>query len=91
MTQRREPLFLARETFRRRRLMDAARVLPFAGLFLVLLPMLWPAPAGEAPNAAREGVYLFIVWFALVVAAWALSRRLATVMEPDPADDGKEL
>ncbi|NYS23881.1 hypothetical protein HUK65_02675 [Rhodobacteraceae bacterium 2376] len=91
MTRRPEPLFLARETFRRRRLMDAARVLPFAGLFLVLLPMLWPVPVGEAPNAAREGVYLFVVWLALVVAAWALSRRLVAVMEPDPADDGKEL
>ena len=91
MSRRREPLFLARETFRRRRLMDAARVLPFAGLFLILLPILWPVPQGAAPAAAREGVYLFAVWIALVAAAWALSRRLSAVMEPDQSDDRQEL
>ncbi|MCC5983470.1 MAG: hypothetical protein JJU42_03795 [Rhodobacteraceae bacterium] len=80
MSAPQEPLFVARETFRRRRLMDAARLLPVLGLFLVLLPMMWPAPEGEAPRAAREGVYLFLVWFGLIIAAAVLARRLSAVL-----------
>ncbi len=89
MSAPREPLFLARETFRRRRLMDAARLLPFIGLFLILLPVLWPTAEGEAPNAALEGVYLFAVWLLLLGAAWALASRLSAVMNADRgrADD----
>jgi hypothetical protein len=68
------PLFLERESYRRRRLMDAARILPVAGLVLFLLPALWMR--SEAPNTAGEAVYLFAVWAALIVAAGLIARPL---------------
>ncbi len=42
----RAPLVLARKVYRRRRLRDAARILPFLGLFLMLLPALWAPGRG---------------------------------------------
>lgn len=70
----RTPLFLERETYRRRRLMDAARILPVVGFVLILLPVLWTR--GRALSTAMEAVYLFVLWLVLVLAAALLSRPL---------------
>ena len=82
----RAPLFLPRPEYRQRRLVDAARLLPVFGGFLVFLPILW-APAG-APgrDTAQDGMYLFVIWAVLVgLAAW-FAPGLA-----DAADDGENL
>ncbi|MGY6635085.1 MAG: hypothetical protein ACXIU8_15285 [Alkalilacustris sp.] len=90
------PLYLARASYRRRRAMDAARLLPFIGIFLFVLPRLWgdagadPGAADPGAAAAREGVYLFVVWGGLVVAAAALSRILRTRAEEDGAEGRTE-
>ncbi|MCG6884137.1 MAG: hypothetical protein LJE62_10335 [Silicimonas sp.] len=77
MAQGPQPEFLEREAYRRRRLADAARVLPFFGLVLLLLPGLWQTTSGAL-------VYIFTVWGVLIlIAAW-LSRQLAR----RPPDDG---
>ena len=67
-----EPLFLARESYRRRRLGDAAKLVPIVGLILFLLPLLWAA-------SARTGggiVYIFVIWAALIVLIGFISKRL---------------
>jgi hypothetical protein len=61
----RPPLFLPRPGYRRRRLIDAARLLPVFG------------------DTAPDGIYLFVVWAALVVVAAWLAPGLA-----DAADEG---
>lgn len=82
MKPARQPLFVAPRIYRSRRLRDAARILPVAGLALMLLPMLW-TPAGEAARStARDGIYLFVLWGALILAARLLAPRLS---EDDPA------
>ncbi|WP_052261949.1 hypothetical protein [Leisingera sp. ANG-M1] len=67
-----------RQTYRRRRLMDIARLLPVLGAVLLALPLLWPE-ASTHP-AARDGVsmstaiiYVFAVWVALIGACFAFS------------------
>ncbi len=68
-----QPLFLERASFRRRRLGDAARVLPVAALLAVLLPVWWiPAEVSFAAGAA----WFFGLWALLIVAIWALHRAL---------------
>ncbi len=67
------PVFLGREIYRRRRIMDAARLLPAFGTALLLLPMLWAKDHGTAAGA----VYTFLIWFLLILAAAFLSRRLS--------------
>lgn len=76
-----EPVFLERQSYRRRRVGDAARFLPLIGLVLFLLPVLW---ADDATTAGGI-VFLFTVWGALIVVVAVLSRLLAGA-EPVPGD-----
>ena len=81
----RAPLFLPRPEYRRRRLVDAARLLPVFGGFLMLLPILWTPAEMQGRNTAQDGIYLFFIWAVLVgLAAW-LAPSLA-----DAADDGAD-
>ena len=82
---RKPPLFLAPAPYRRRRLRDAARLLPFAGALLFMLPMLWGREGG---GTGPDGLYLFGVWGLLIASAGWLSRRLGD--EDPPAGDRGE-
>jgi hypothetical protein len=84
--QRDKPLFLARRGYRQRRVIDAARVLPVFGAFLLLVPVLWdigPDGGTEAPpRLAERGLYVFGVWGLLVAAAALLGGRLRETATP---------
>jgi hypothetical protein len=81
VTGRREPLFLARQTYRRRRVADAARLLPLLGVLLFMLPLLGAAGAGdggaETGATSTGGMYIFAVWAGLILAAALLSVPLS--------------
>jgi hypothetical protein len=77
----RPPEFLARRSYRLRRLMDAARLLPIFGLLLLLLPMLRADSDTAAPPTAMEGVYLFAVWGGLIVMAYVASLWLRKTLD----------
>ena len=83
-TPPREPLFLERQTYRRRRLMDAARFLPFVGGFLLVVPVVW---AGTSMTTSGT-LYIFGLWLLLIVVAGLLSRRLKTRIDDTEIDDG---
>lgn len=74
MSRRREPLFLEQQSYRRRRIMDFARLLPVLGLFAFMLPLL----GGEdgISRTAANLVYFFLAWFLLILMACLLSRRM---------------
>ena len=86
--QSRLPVFVERQTYRRRRLRDAARALPALGLLLWMVPLLWPLSQEPVP-ASRGLIYLFAVWAALVVMAGllvqALNRGDRQAMQDAPA------
>lgn len=87
MAASREPIFLARETYRRRRLIDAVRLLPVAGVLLFFAPLV--GGAGTVRSTATAGLFIFSVWFALIIATWALVRLLSRAPEgvgSDPLD-----
>ena len=67
------PLFLHRDTYRRRRIMDAARLLPLFGTALMLLPMLW----ADDHSTGLGAVYLFLAWAGLIATAALLARKLS--------------
>ncbi len=83
MAAPREPVFLARESYRRRRLGDAARLVPLFGLVLLLIP----AVLSISDRTADAIVYVFTVWALLIVLIGVLSRRLSQGV---PADEGAE-
>ncbi len=82
------PQFLARGSYRIRRLMDAARFLPALGFILLLLPLMRGTTEADAPPTAAETVYLFLVWIALVIAAFLMSLGLRRTLEPPKAEPG---
>ncbi|WP_299555092.1 hypothetical protein [uncultured Tateyamaria sp.] len=88
-------LFLERRSYRRRRVMDALRLLPIAGLLLWLFPVFWPnakdgpdAPASVSMSGAVT--YVFIVWGVLILSAlalwWAFAHRAGEAAEPPERD-----
>lgn len=90
MAERRGPLYLARASYRRRRLIDALRLLPFLMFGLWLLPLLWGGEGTDRPVGAgsRAFLHVFVVWaLGLIAAAW-LARHLARGEASDLASQG---
>ena len=75
------PVFLERRSYRRRRLVDAARLVPMMGAALWLVPLLWP----DGAMSSTAMLYVFGVWAALIVLTVLLSRGLS---RSDPAPRG---
>jgi len=79
------PLFLARRSYRFRRLMDAVRLLPLAALTFWMVPLLWPVPGegtlvGEAEplvSTSQAVRYIFWVWLGMIVLGFVLWQRTA--------------
>lgn len=95
MTGAPRKMFVERQTYRKRRMQDAARFLPVVGVVLFLLPLFWPRgpEEGIAMSAALE--YIFLVWASLVAGALMLSIHIkdesvaddAGLPDPPPAED----
>jgi len=85
MRRPRAPLFLAKAGYRRRRLHDAARLVPVFGAFLVFLPILWAPGETAERDTASDGLYLFGVWAGLIWAAAALAPGLRRNAPPETA------
>lgn len=87
MALRGTPLFLQPATYRRRRRRDAARLLPFVGAFLFLLPILWAPQQTFRRDTAPDGIYLFVAWALLIALTLVISRSLAAPSAEDDPDD----
>lgn len=74
------PIFLERAAYRRRRLRDAARLLPVVTIVALLVPV-WLMPA--ALSGAGGMVALFVLWFLVILASGVLHRRLG---QPPPSE-----
>lgn len=80
------PLFVERQTYRRRRLVDAARALPVLGLLLWLVPLLWAVP--ETSTSASSGlIYIFAVWLGLPIIAGILIHAMSRRAQPPGSED----
>jgi hypothetical protein len=93
MRRPRRPMFLARIPYRRRRLRDAARLLPVFGAFLLILPVLW-SPPGEGPDQGQRSmsgdvVYFFVIWGLLVLVTAAFAPGLSADDTPGGAATGE--
>jgi uncharacterized membrane protein len=75
------PLFLAPQSYRQRRLRDAARLLPVLAGFLMILPMLWGDEISDVRRTGADAIYLFAIWLFLIIVAALLARRLSSEAE----------
>ena len=72
-------LFLERRSYRRRRIMDAVRMLPLlCTLLWLVVPTMWPNTDAEGARTALSTAiwYLFVIWALAITAAFALWRRI---------------
>lgn len=72
------PIYLARASYRQRRLRDVVRVLPIVGFFAWIMPIM----SGLIPATSTIGLYIFAVWVILIVVSALITRSLT----PDDAD-----
>jgi len=79
VNERREPLFLERESYKQRRTVDAARLLPILGFLALCLPILWGGGDQGARVTSVGVLYLFGVWIVLIITAMRLARRLRRI------------
>lgn len=79
------PIFVERQTYRRRRLVDAARALPVLGVLLWLLPLLWAVP-DTPPRASTGLIYVFVIWCGLPLMAGVLIRAMNRRAPAESAD-----
>lgn len=66
------PVYLARASYRQRRLRDVMRVLPFVGFLAWIMPTM----AGILPASSTVGLYIFAVWMILIASSALINRRL---------------
>ncbi len=79
------PVFVERRTYRRRRMADAAGLLPVFGVALFGIPLLWGGEASQGALTSDVMIYVFGIWVALAVLAAVVSRDLGR--EGDPGTD----
>lgn len=86
------PLFVARDTYRARRTMDAARLLPLLGviLWLGLLPLMRGNPTNGGSTSGSV-LFLFGVWIILIALAAVLARPLSRIEREDAKADSSML
>ena len=76
----REPLspqFLDLQSYRRKRLADAAKMIPILGIIVTMFPLPYLFGITHADkNALPLALYLFTVWMVLILVAGFLSRKL---------------
>ncbi|MFQ5437771.1 MAG: hypothetical protein ACE5DK_02960 [Paracoccaceae bacterium] len=77
MNEQGAPHFLDVRTYRRKRLIDAARILPVLGAGALLFPLVFFfLEPGDENMPVLIGIYLFAVWLVLIVLTFVLSRWL---------------
>ena len=78
------PIFLERAAYRRRRLQDAARLLPIVTILAMLLPI-WLLP--NMLSGAAGMVIIFSIWLVVIVISAALHIRLGRAAREAAADE----
>ena len=67
------PVFLQRASYRKRRLRDAAKLVPFLGMVLLAIPLAWTTGDPAEQIGANGVLYIFGVWLLLIVLTAVLT------------------
>ncbi|MEO0930056.1 MAG: hypothetical protein AAFY14_05320 [Pseudomonadota bacterium] len=82
-------IFLERTSYKQRRLTDAVRLLPFLGLVLWAIPLLWGAEDEAGPSNADALLYVFGVWVLLIGLSAIIIGRLQDDDAVQPSDSAE--
>lgn len=84
------PVFLERQSYRRRRLMDAARLLPVLGAALFAVPLLWPTEGENAVRMSAAITYVFSVWAVLILVSVGFGVAARQGQPTDPQEPERD-
>ncbi|WP_204114744.1 hypothetical protein [Shimia biformata] len=84
---RQKAIFVERRSYRRRRMIDGLRLLPFVGLFLWFVPLLWTDAGPDGVSTADAIIFIFGIWVSLVAATAFLTRRALGEDDNPPTGD----
>ena len=87
------PIFLQRASYRQRRLRDAAKLMPFAGMILWAIPLAWARGDGSNDMGTAGLIYVFGVWVLLIILTALLASRVRgeSRAQDDSEDDAGAL
>ena len=68
-------------------MMDAVRLLPFVGLALWMVPLMWSLPEEDPVPMSTALRYVFGVWLLMLCAGWALWRRTGPAESAEATED----
>jgi hypothetical protein len=88
MSERRT-VFLERQMYRRHRLVDAIKILPFLGVVLWMLPLTWERDGPSTISTASATVYIFLVWIVLIMLAAVSAAWLGKGGHTEATDDSQ--
>ena len=83
MSSKPNALFVEKRTYRRRRMADAARLLPVFGVAFLSIPLLWSRTGEGNTSTTSAMLYIFGIWALLAAVSAAISRHL----RPEESDD----
>jgi hypothetical protein len=86
VNKRHKAIFVERDNYRRRRLIDLVRLAPVLGAILWVVPLLWPNDGELNVGTADAIVYIFCVWFGLVVMSAVLARGVKGIQEDETSE-----
>ena len=75
-------VFLPKKTYRNRRLIDVAKIVPFIALFFALMPIMW-GNDGALANVSKSFVYFFGIWLGLILFQYGLTRVLGRILNDE--------
>jgi len=85
-----KPVFLQRASYRQRRLRDGAKLVPFVGIVLWLIPVAWRNEGSGEPVGSSGVLYVFGVWVLLILLTVAISSRMRSDASLSDQDTSEE-
>ena len=82
MNTPKDKIFLPKDRYRNRRIIDAAKVIPFVTLFFGLMPIIWQSEA--APNNLSTNFLYFVgLWILSIIVQVLITRALSRALDDD--------
>jgi hypothetical protein len=80
--------FLDLKSYRQKRMLDAAKLLPIAGALVFLFPLIYLFVSPQGPiSPGITAIYFFVIWLALILLTRFLAPRMQATLNPTSKAD----